>query len=79
MSVDFYLYSPSYKKATMVGSIGLSGPKSWPVEYGGRSFIKWAIENSVRDVILVDENQLEYDEENGDLVDNFGTRQGNGV
>ncbi len=59
MSTDYYLYSPSHRRCVMVGSdSSLSGPKSWPVEYGGREFIKWAIDNSVRDIVLVDEHSL---------------------
>jgi hypothetical protein len=46
----------------MIGSDGLGGPRSWPVEYGGRSFIRWAIENLVADVIMVDEHRLDRDE-----------------
>jgi len=47
----------------MVGSIGLGGVKSWPTEYGGKEFIAWAIENSIQDVVLVDEHRLEVIED----------------
>lgn len=46
----------------MIGSVGFSGAKSWPVEYGGREFIKWMIENMVYDVIVVNEHQLDRDD-----------------
>jgi hypothetical protein len=62
MSTDYYLYSPSHKKMAMVGSVGLGGVKSWPTEYGGKEFIAWAIENDVRDIVLVNEHQLPDDE-----------------
>lgn len=76
MSTDYYLYSPSRKKATMVGSIGLSGTKAWPIEYGGRSFIAWAITEFIEDVILVNENVLPEDVE----IHYYGTAgKGNGT
>jgi hypothetical protein len=59
MSTDYYLYSPSHKKSVMVGSVGFSGVKSWPTEYGGKEFIAWAIENNIKDVVLVDEDRLD--------------------
>jgi hypothetical protein len=71
MSTDYYLFSPSMKKAVMVGSNGMSGPRSWPVEYGGREFISWAIENFVDDVQLINEHKLgAFIELNGE-VDNI--------
>lgn len=59
MSTDYYLFSPSGKKAVMVGSVGLGGVRSWPAEYGGRKFIAWAIDNNIKDVCMVDEHELE--------------------
>jgi len=64
MSTDYFLYSPSRKRAVMVGSDGLGGVRSWPVEYGGQEFIAWALEEFVRDVVLVDEHHLPDDVEN---------------
>ena len=64
MSTDYFLYSPSHRKKAMVGSVGLSGAKVWPTEYGGKEFIAWAIENGVIDVVLIDENRLDVLEEN---------------
>ena len=59
MSTDYFLCSPSNKRKAMVGSSGLSGVKVWPTEYGGREFIAWAIEDSVSDVRLISEHELE--------------------
>ena len=42
----------------MIASIGLSGFKYWPNEYGGREFVDWAITNFIDDVRLVSEHQL---------------------
>ncbi|MET4263917.1 hypothetical protein ABIA95_000146 [Bradyrhizobium sp. LA8.1] len=56
MSTDWYLFSPGGRKSAMVGSDGFSGPKVWPTEYNGDKLLRWAIENNVKDVILVDEN-----------------------
>jgi hypothetical protein len=67
MSTDYFLYSPSNKRCVMVGSVGLSGVKSWPTEYGGKDFLAWAIENSVTDIVLVTEHQLPDD----DSIDNI--------
>jgi hypothetical protein len=64
MSVDYFLFSPSKNRCVMVGSIGMSGVKSWPADYGGGEFIAWAIENSIYDVVLVNEDQLPDDVEN---------------
>ena len=61
MSTDYFLYSPKAKRCVMIGSDGISGPRSWPIEYGGREFIKWAIENFIDDVVMVNENQLPDD------------------
>jgi hypothetical protein len=58
MSTDYYLYSKRAKRCVMIGSEGLGGVKSWPVEYGGREFIKWVIENNISDVVMVNEHQL---------------------
>lgn len=62
MSTDWFLFSPSHKKKVMVGSIGLGGVKVWPAEYKGDAFLRWAIENHVTDVILVDENDQRLDD-----------------
>lgn len=59
MSTDYHLYSQSHNKRAMVGSVGLGGVKVWSTEYGGKEFLAWAIENNIRDAVLVDENRLE--------------------
>lgn len=56
MSTDWFLLSPSHRKSAMVGSDGMSGPKVWPTEYNGHKFLRWAIENRVLDVVLVNEH-----------------------
>ncbi len=58
MSTDYFLYSPKHKRRAMIASIGLSGFKYWPNEYGGREFVDWAITNFIDDVRLVSEHQL---------------------
>jgi hypothetical protein len=65
MSTDWFLYSPSGRKSAMVGSEGLGGIKVWPTEYNGHEFLRWAIENSIRDVVLVNEHdpRLEDDDD----------------
>ena len=68
MSTDYYLYSPSKKRAVMIGSIGMGGAKTWPVEYGGRAFIKWMIEEMIDDVVVVNEHQIDEDVETGNYI-----------
>jgi len=64
MSTDWFLFSPSKKTKAMVGSDGFSGVKVWPTEYGGHELLRWAIENNITDVVLVNENSpLLYDDE----------------
>jgi hypothetical protein len=67
MSTDYYLFSPSGKKAVMVGSVGLGGVRSWPAEYGGRKFIAWAIDNNIKDVRLINEHELEAFKDGGEV------------
>ena len=64
MSTDWFLFSPSRKKRTMVGSIGLGGVKVWPNDYQGGEFLAWVIEEHITDVVLIHENdpRLEDDE-----------------
>lgn len=63
MSTDYYLYSKAHNKCVMIGSDGLSGPKSWPTEYGGKEFILWAIGEFVNDIVMCNEHQLPDDVE----------------
>jgi len=58
VSVDYFLFSPGANRAVLIGSVGAFGVKSWPVEYGGREFIAWAIEESINDVRMVSEREL---------------------
>ena len=57
MSTDWYLFSPSRKKKAMIGSIGLGGVKVWTEYYGGADLLRWAIEEHVTDVVLVNEGR----------------------
>lgn len=59
MSTDYFLASPSRKRRVMVGSVGLSGIQSFPGADDVVDFIRWAIEESVRDIVMVDEHRLE--------------------
>lgn len=68
MSTDYYLYSPKRKKAVMIGSVGFSGSKSWPVEYGGREFIQWMLDELVDDVVVVNEHYLDEIEDVNDIT-----------
>lgn len=67
MSTDWFLFSPSQKKKAMIGSIGFSGVKVWPTEYGGDDMLRWAIENHVTDVVLVNEDSPLLDEDDSDI------------
>jgi hypothetical protein len=58
MSTDYYLFSKAQKKAVMVGSDGLSGPQAWPGTPEAVRFVKWAIENAVKDVVFINEDEL---------------------
>lgn len=59
MSTDYFLVSPSRNRSVMVGSNGFSGVQSFPCSDDVVEFIKWVIEEGVRDVVLVDEHQLD--------------------
>lgn len=63
MSTDWFLFSPSRKRKAMVGSIGLGGVKVWPSEYGGDQFLRWAIDEHVTDIVLVNENDPRLDDD----------------
>lgn len=66
MSVDYYLYSPKHDKEVQVGSNGFSGVQSYPATDECVEFIRWAIDNFVTDIVLVDEHRLyALKEENG--------------
>ena len=67
MSTDYFLYSPKHKRSAMVGSMGLGGARSWPAEYGGKEFIAWAIEESVYDVVLISEHELQTYQEKDEV------------
>lgn len=62
MSTDWFLFSPSHKRTAMVGSIGIGGVKVWPTEYGGNDMLRWAIENHVTDIVLVNEDDPRLDD-----------------
>ena len=69
MSVDYYLVSPSRKKGVQIGSIGFSGVQSYPASDECVSFVRWAIEEAVGDVVMVDEHryhEIVGDDENED-------------
>lgn len=59
MSVDYYLASPGNKRSTMIGSVGFFGVQVWDLSDETRAFLRWAIEENVRDVVLLDEFELE--------------------
>lgn len=61
MSTDWFLYSPSKKKAVMIGSNGFSGVKVWPTDFGGVEFIRQIIDDNITDVVVCDENHLPDD------------------
>lgn len=66
MSVDYYLYSPSNARSVMVGSVGFSGIQSFPAHPEVIEFVRWAIENNVKDIVFVDENHLGRDQDSGE-------------
>lgn len=69
MSVDWFLFSPSHNKEVMVGSVGLSGVQSFPAAHSVVDFIRWAIEENVSDIVLLNEDRLfvlQDDAEKGD-------------
>lgn len=55
MSTDWFLLSPSNKREVMVGSVGLSGIQSFPASPETIEFIRWAIDEHVTDIVLVQE------------------------
>jgi hypothetical protein len=59
MSTDYFLISETHKRAVMVGSDGVSGPKSWTGTPEVVEFVRWAIEDFVKDVRMVDEHTLD--------------------
>lgn len=59
MSVDYFLFSPSYKKCVCVGSVGLSGVMPWPGTPEVVKFIQWVIEENIKDVCLINEDELD--------------------
>ncbi len=63
MSVDYYLYSPSTGRRAQVGSIGLGGVQSYPGSPDVVAFIRLAIELNLKDVRMVNENELEAEDE----------------
>lgn len=63
MSTDWYLYSPSHKRKAMCGSVGLSGVQSFPAHPEVIDFIRWAIDETVTDIIMLDEHRLSVMEE----------------
>jgi hypothetical protein len=66
MSTDWFLFSPAHRKGAMIGSVGLGGVKVWPTEYKGVEFLRWAIDNNVKDVVLVNEHDPRLDEVDDD-------------
>lgn len=74
MSTDWFLFSPTHKRKAMVGSIGIGGVKVWPTEYKGDAFLRWAIDNHVTDIVLIDENSPLLDDEPDE--DYLGAGQG---
>ena len=68
MSTDYYLFSPSQNRAAMVGSIGIGGIQSFPAAPEVVEFIRWAIENSIEDVGLVDEHEYHEAMERGGVT-----------
>lgn len=59
MSTDYFLWSPSGKRAVMVGSWGMSGVQAFPTEPDVGAFIRWAIEEGISDITLTSEHDLE--------------------
>ncbi len=70
MSVNYYLFSPSHNKEVMIGSDGFSGVQSFPAHPEVIAFVRWAIENFVKDIVFIDENRLfVMQEDNDDSAD----------
>lgn len=59
MSTDYFLWSPSRKRAVMVGSWGMSGVQTILDNEGVKSFIRWAIEDGVADISFTSEHDME--------------------
>ena len=57
MSVDYYLVSPSRKKGVQIGSDGLGGVQCYPGSEECAAFVRWAIEEFVDDVRMVNEHE----------------------
>ena len=55
MSTDYFLVSPSERKSVMVGSNGFSGPLVWSGATDVVAFVRWAIENNVEDIVMMNE------------------------
>ena len=66
MSVDWFLLSPSHRKSANVGSVGFGGVKPWPGHVDVVEFIRWAIEENVKDIVLVDEHDARLEEAEDD-------------
>lgn len=58
MSTDFFLVSPSRKRAVCIGSTGFSGVQSYPASPDAVEFVRWAIEEFLDDVVMMNEHQL---------------------
>ena len=69
MSCDFYLVSPSRKRGVQIGSTGLGGVQSYPTSPDVVAFVRWAIEELLDDVVMVDENRYYVIVETGDETD----------
>jgi hypothetical protein len=50
----------------MVGSVGLGGVKVWPTDYHGDEFLRWAIDNNITDVVLVNEHDPRLEDSEDD-------------
>lgn len=58
MSTDWFLYSPSAKREVMIGSNGFSGVQSFPASPEVVDFVRWAIDENITDIIMIDEYRL---------------------
>lgn len=63
MSTDYFLYSPSLKRDAMIGSIGMSGTKVWSSDKGVVDFLRYIIDNNIKDAVIIDEHRLAVEEE----------------
>lgn len=63
MSTDYYLYSPSNRKSVSIGSWGLGGIKVWSATPEALDFIRWAVEESIKDIVFINEHELDVEEE----------------